>query len=974
MSDEVGKVSLGLELVTGNDLTKQITAAAGTIGQQLTKSLQSTFGGFSLKGFASNISQTLKATTETAMKGIVDGMEQSVAAVEGRLLKMVGTADKVMKDSIQSSKTAAESAIDSMEAKLSKLGMPVLPAESAPIVAQPAAAATPTVASPKASTKVKAPELDTGAAKAEIESLNAVLDNTNAKIEIQERKLADLRDAYENTFNDARKNKIQEKIVNAEGALLRLTSASDKTAQKIWKIEDSLKEAEKAAAAAAKPITDLGNHMQHTGQAAQATAQAIQAAAKPAKQLGMNMNQANKPVKAAKGNLDQAAQAAAGAGSSFNNAGRNANKMGNSFTQAMGRILKQVFVFAVLYKAIRGFNDYMMGALKTNAQFAASLNAIQTNLRVAFQPIYEAILPAINALMSFLAKATAYIAAFISALFGKTYQQSYQAAKGIETAKKAMEGYGKKAKKAGKEAKGALAGFDELNTLDFSKNDAGVDDGGGGGGGSKGFEMQMPDMDITGIQAKMDELAAQVKAAFDSAWKGVKSGWDWLVSTFGPSFQAAWGEISPVLDRWKAQFQKMFTDVISLGEPLKNWILTGLVPFWQQGIELAGHVLAGLLDTILNIVTSIWDAAFPILEKFVKEGLPRITEFLTGAQDVFRKLFDLVKKIFDDIWKGVVDPVMKLISKIIQDTLDIIFKWWDNWGKKIMDGLKKTVDKLKELWTSLWEKFLKPITQSALKFLTDLWDKHLKGLVEEVLDFVGKLAKAALDIFNEFVLPIVNWLVKKLGPIFAEIFDGILDVIDDALGGIIDAAKGIVKALGGIVEFIAGVFTGDWKRAWEGIKTFTSGIGDAIVAIFKGAVNAVIDALNWMIKQVNKISIDIPDWVPGAGGKTMGFSVPTIPKLAKGGLAYGPTLAMVGDNKGAAADPEVISPLSTLQDMLGSSNQAVVDVLTMILAALHDNNKGQEAVLKIGETEFGRIAARAIGSAERQAGRPLLAR
>lgn len=786
-----------------------------------------------------------------------------------------------------------------------------------------------------------APEVDTSAVKAKLNDLTAVLDNVNAKIEIQQRKLAGLKEAYENAFSDTRKNKIQEKIVNTEAALLRLTQTSDKTSQKIWELEDSLTAAEK-----------------------------------PAKNLGQRLIQTKQPLKSTTNGLNKAAKAATGAGSSFASAGQHAHQMGNSMTRAFSRVLKQVFVFAVLYKAIRGFTEYLGSSLKTNAQFAASLNAIKTNLAVAFQPIYEAILPAINALMSFLAKATAYIAAFISALFGKTYQQSYQAAKGIESAKKAMGGYGKAAKKAGKEAKGALAGFDELNTLDFSKADTGVDDAGGGGAGD-GFEMQMPDMDITGIQGKMDKLAAAVKAAFSSAWKDVKSGWDWLVATFGPSFQAAWGEISPVLGRWKEQFKTMFSDIISLGEPLKNWFLTGVVPFWQRGIELAGHILAGLLDVVLQVVTSIWDSVFPIIKKLITEGLPIYTEFLMGAQEILWKLFDIVKQIFDDLWQGVVDPVMKLISKVILDTLDLIFKWWDEWGKKIMDSLKVALDGIKKLWTSLWESFLKPITQSALKFLTDLWDKHLKGLVQEVLNFVGKLATAALDILNKFVIPIVNWLVQKLGPVFAEIFDGILKVIGAALGGIIDAAKNIIKALGGIVDFIAGVFTGDWERAWNGIKTFFQGIADAIGSIFKGAINGIIEALNWMIRQLNKVKIDIPDWVskiPGmpAAGTSIGFSVSEIPKLAKGGLAYGPTLAMVGDNKGASADPEVVSPLSKLQEMLGSSNQAVVEVLLMILEALRSGDK--ETVLKIGETEFGRIAARSIENAERQAGRPLFAR
>lgn len=1018
MSDEVGKVSLGLELVGGGDLNKQITMAAGSIGEQLTKSLQSTFKGFSLKTFAANISATLKETTETAMKGIADGMESTVTAVEGRLLKTISVADQAMRKSIEDNKTAAEAAIDSVGAKLGGLKAPSFISD---LHSAAAAAVAPTVSAPKAAVKKSAPSVDEGAVKDQISQLTAVLDNTNAKIDIQRQKLSELKasqggltEAAQQQMNALEKEsagleeqirkltsqiailkaeqkgaisgfhadmigdeiaavqldldglilkadetgrkmadlqdtgrdfKIQEKIVNTEAALLRLTQSSDKTTNKIRDLEDSLNNAGQVATKVEKPVQNLGQKMIQT----------------------------NKPLKAAKGNLDQAAKSAVKASTSFGLAGRGASHMGNSFTRAMSRILKQVFVFAVIYKAIRSFNDYMGSALKTNAQFAASLNAIQTNLRVAFQPIYEAILPAINALMSALAKITAYIAAFISALFGKTYQQSYQAAKGIETAKKAMEGYGKSSKKAGKEAKGALASFDELNTLDFSKADTGVDDGGGG----KGFEMQMPDMDITGIQSKMDALAANVKATFDKAWAGIKQGWDWTVAAFGPSFMRAWNEIAPVLNNWKEQFQKVFSDIMTLGEPLKNWILTGVVPAWQTGIQLAGHVLAGLLDVVLQVFTSIWDAVFPIISKFVTEGLPRLSEFVMGAQDIFWSLFDLVKQIFDDIWQGVVDPVMQIISKIIQDTLDIIFGWWDDWGKKIVKGVKTALDGIKELWNNLWNSFLKTFITNMLDKLTELWDKHLKGLVQEVGTFVGKLASAALDIFNKFILPIVNWLVKTLGPTFSEVFSFLGGILVTAIGAVVDFTKGIIKALGGLMDFIAGVFTGDWTRAWEGIKTVFSGVWDGIVGILKGAVNIIIDAINFLIQQLNKIKIDVPDWVgkiPGVPDvDSIGFNIPKIPRLAKGGLAYGPTLAMVGDNKGASADPEVISPLSQLEAMLGAKDQPMIEAFMTMIDILR-RIEAKEMGLTIGETEFGRMAGRAIGKAERQMGGPLFAR
>ncbi|WP_206108666.1 phage tail protein [Paenibacillus thiaminolyticus] len=772
---------------------------------------------------------------------------------------------------------------------------------------------------------IAAPKVDTGAVKAQISDLTAVLDNVNAKIDVQQRKLAELNEAYENAFSDKRKNKLAEKIINTEGTLLRLTQTSDKTAQKIWELEDRLKGAGEAAA------------------------------------------QANKPLKPMRSNLDKAAKAAVGAGGAFGAAGARAGKMGNQFTQAFSRIMKQVFVFAVLYKAVRDFTEYLGSSLKTNAQYVASLNAIKTNLRVAFQPIYDAILPAINALMAWLAKATTYIAAFISALFGKTYKQSYDAAKGIETAKKSLAGYGKAAKKAGKEAKGALASFDELNTLDMSKSG---DDSAAGGGGPGDFEMAMPDMDITGIQSQMDALVSTIKASFGGAWDFIRNGWTSLVNTFGPSFSAAWGQIAPVLEQWKMAFGQWYNDIISLGEPLKNWIITGLVPLWQKGIVMMGGVLAGLMDSALKLFNSLREAVYPIIEWFVTNGLPILTEFLSGALDIFWSLFSGAKQIFDDLWQGVVDPVMKLISKIILDTLNIIKGFWDDWGKKILTGVKQALDGIKNLWSNLWNSFLKPFVTNMLKMLTDLWDKHLKGLLKEIGNFVGKLATAATDIFNKFIMPIINWLVQKLGPTFSNIFSLIGDVIGTALGVISDVAKGIIKALGGIVDFIAGVLILDWERTWNGMKDIVIGIADIIVGVFKGAVNLLIDAINFFIRSANKLSFDIPEWL---GGGTFGVSLPEIPKLAKGGLVHGPTLAMVGDNKGAAVDPEVVSPLSKLQEMIGANNQPVVEAL-MTMADILRRIEQKESGITIGETEFGRLAARAIGSAERQAGRSLFAR
>ena len=112
---------------------------------------------------------------------------------------------------------------------------------------------------------------------------------------------------------------------------------------------------------------------------------------------------------------------------------------------------------------------------------------------------------------------------------------------------------------------------------------------------------------------------------------------------------------------------------------------------------------------------------------------------------------------------------------------------------------------------------------------------------------------------------------------------------------------------------MAGVFTGDWRRAWEGVKTIFSGIWDGFANIVKAPINAVIGFLNGLIggvesavnsiaKMLNGLKIKAPSWVTKLTGITsIGFNLPTwtagrIPYLARGGLITSPTLAFTGEN------------------------------------------------------------------------------
>lgn len=137
--------------------------------------------------------------------------------------------------------------------------------------------------------------------------------------------------------------------------------------------------------------------------------------------------------------------------------------------------------------------------------------------------------------------------------------------------------------------------------------------------------------------------------------------------------------------------------------------------------------------------------------------------------------------------------------------------------------------------------------------------------------------------------------------------------------------EGIKIAIGAIVTWFSGVWEGI-KGAFSLVGQWFSGLWEGIVAGFKGYINFILSGVNLIIRGINKLKINVPDWVPLLGGKTIGFNIPEIPMLANGGVATAPTLAMVGEGK----EKEAILPLSKLDNLLADKGtQTITQVVNL---------------------------------------------
>ena len=206
-----------------------------------------------------------------------------------------------------------------------------------------------------------------------------------------------------------------------------------------------------------------------------------------------------------------------------------------------------------------------------------------------------------------------------------------------------------------------------------------------------------------------------------------------------------------------------------------------------------------------------------------------------------------------------------------------------------------------------WDK----VTENAKK-LGEWVKKIFKACGIDIKGFVGEAGGS----FSKFIgkaqelWTLVSPIIHKVGEVFSVVLKGYLaaavggaiGVLGSLLKSVTEVFSGITKIFSGIIDFIVGVFTGNWEKAWTGVKEIFGGIFESLVALAKAPINAVISIINGAIAGINNMGITIPDWVPGLGGKDFHVNIPTIPMLYSGTNDWKGGPAMIHDRGAEIVD------------------------------------------------------------------------
>lgn len=132
-----------------------------------------------------------------------------------------------------------------------------------------------------------------------------------------------------------------------------------------------------------------------------------------------------------------------------------------------------------------------------------------------------------------------------------------------------------------------------------------------------------------------------------------------------------------------------------------------------------------------------------------------------------------------------------------------------------------------------------------------------------------------------------------------------------------------------------------WNNFWDAIGGKVSAVWQGIKNAVKSGINSVINFINSGIGKLNNFHVNVPKGVPGIGGKSFGLKIPTIPTLATGGIATGPTLAEIGEG----GEPEAVVPLTKLSNMLnGGVGGGITYSPNIVINGNADKSEISEAV------------------------------
>ena len=512
----------------------------------------------------------------------------------------------------------------------------------------------------------------------------------------------------------------------------------------------------------------------------------------------------------------------------------------------------------------------------------------------------ETFLPIIQKIVVWITVAIAKITILLRVLFGIKKDKSSETMNKATNSVSSYAGAVSKATDAVKEFKKQTMGFDEMNIIQPTD----MATGSGAGAVDAGYGMNMGGSDGS-IGSLLPEDALADIEAFEKKMDdigGKVAGW-----VTGLSILA--GMILLIVGAFSLNIPLVLAGVTLAGIGVSIGDASGTFSAWDEWLNGIGESISNwcsnAISDIGDFFTNIWND----IKDGAKSAVDAIKGFFSDIGDWFyTNVIEPIGNFFSDLWQDIKDIAQSVGDWFVEAWTDIKNFFVDTWNS-IKEKASNTWDGIKNVFSTVGNWFHEKVISPVGDFFSGMWGKLKKGAKDAwsgIKDVFSTVANFFGDIFSK------AW--KKVKDIFStggKIFDGIKD-------GIVDAFKTIVNAI-------------------------ITGINKVVALPFKG--------INWALNKIKNIEIlglKPFDWIDT-------ISVPQIPKLAKGGITNGATLAEIGE-----AGREMVLPLE--------ANTQWMDLLAEKINQRQGRSLPTKLILQVNGRTFGETAIENINEITKQTG------
>lgn len=709
------------------------------------------------------------------------------------------------------------------------------------------------------------------------------------------------------------------------------------------------------------------------------------------------------------GELTEQITSASGATERMESAAKNVSDSMNTFSKRVSGLFKRVLVFSLITRALQSLRTWLGKTIMKNEEARAAVARLKGALLTLAQPILQVVIPAFITLANVLTRIITLLARIVSKIFGTTYEKSAAAAKSLYDEQEALEGVGSAAKKAGK----SMASFDEINQLSSNSDESA---GGIGGAGASGeiapnFASKIKDQvtaitelflgaGLLALGAILTFSGANIPLGLALMAIGALAIYDAVTENWGGIAELLQGQIGKITAIVSAALLALGAILLFSGASVP----VGLGLIMAGAIGLAAVAAANWegpvaeLKAVITELTLIVSGALLVIGAIltftganVPLGIGLMIAGVAGLATAAAINWGAVKKfVQENVYEimAVVSSALLVIGAILTfsganlplgialmaaGAVGLAAVVAINWGS-IKQALQGPIGVVTALVSAALLALGAVLAFSGANIplgialmaagaiglraaITANWDtiqSKLRGPLGVITALLGVslLVLGAVLLFTGAGIPLGLGLLAAGGASLAAAIAPNWNFIIDKIKSCWAAVKSFWD------KNIAPVFTAEW---WANLaKNALNGF----IGVFEAAINGIIDGINFLISCLNKIHIDIPDWVPVIGGKSFGFNIPPVSKVALPRLAEGAVIppnrefmAVLGDQKSGT---NIETPLDTMvQAFKQAMNESGGRSQTIILQL--NGREFARAVYKANNEETQRVGVRLAG-------------